>query len=200
MKKVMPIVHPLLLTAATVVTTYSLLQVAPAQAVNLIANGNFATGDFSSWTQPLNTDVSNVFVSNGDNGTKTAFLGPLTTEFLSQTLSTVAGTSYQITYDLLSTAGTNSFETRVNNTVLFAPTNIAVTDPFFNSYSFSYIGTGSDKLEFRFKHDSYFQLDNVVFDGRKSTSVPEPLTILGTIFGGSAALKLRSKLKFSRKV
>jgi hypothetical protein len=209
MHRIDRVLHLSVLTA-TAIGTYSLLPAAPAQAVNLIQNGNFEAngGSFANWTlsAPTNPDI---YVGDGDNGTKTAVLGPATTEALSQTVTTVANTPYQIKFDLLSDGidgiVTNSFEARVNNAVLFPSAFIPSTKPTsptspypssFRPFSFSYTGTGSDKLEFRFKNDSFFQLDNVVFDGQvaAATRVPEPLTILGTIVGGSAALKLRKKL------
>jgi hypothetical protein len=193
MKKIAPFLPILSLSITTV--AMMTLSATSAQAVNLFTNGNFETGNFSSWALSTNNDV---FVSDGDNGTKTAFLGTISIESLSQTLVTVAGTSYQIKYDLLSGGGTpNSFEARVNNTVLFSQANIAATAPFFTPYSFTYTGTGADKLEFRFSDaGTYFQLDNVQFNGlAAATAVPEPMMTIGTLIGGSVVLRLRKKLR-----
>lgn len=203
MNRIDRVLHLSVLTA-TVIGTCALLPAAPAQAVNLIQNSNFEAGggSFANWIQSNPADP-NVFVLDGTNGTKTAYLGSIAIESLSQTLTTVAGTPYQIGFDLLSDGSINSFEARVNNTILFAPAFVASTiptspaSPFQSSYrpfSFNFTGTGNDKLEFRFRNDSFFELDNVVFDGQVSTPVPEPLTILGTLVGGSAVLKLRKKL------
>ncbi|WP_310429782.1 hypothetical protein [Chamaesiphon sp. VAR_48_metabat_135_sub] len=42
-------------------------------------------------------------------------------------------------------------------------------------------------------------LDNVVVDVAASTSVPETFTIIGTLVGGTAAMRMRKKLKSSSK-
>lgn len=45
-----------------------------------------------------------------------------------------------------------------------------------------------------------FQLDNVrIVSGSVPTAVPEPFTIIGTLIGGTAALRMRKKLKSTGK-
>ncbi len=193
MKKIAPFLPTIALSTATIAVMT--LVATSAQAINLVTNGNFETGNISGWMLSTN---DNIFVSDGDNGTKTAFLGTTSIESLSQTLATFAGTIYQIKYDLLSGGGIpNSFEARVNNTILFGQANIAATTTFFTPYSFTYTGTGTDKLEFRFLDaGTYFQLDNVQFNGlAAATAVPEPMMTIGTLIGGSVVLRLRKKLR-----
>ncbi len=42
-------------------------------------------------------------------------------------------------------------------------------------------------------------LDNVVLSGNLATAIPEPFTMIGTLIGGTAALRLRKKLQAQSK-
>ena len=60
------------------------------------------------------------------------------------------------------------------------------------------VSTGFDNTEFGAFTTTIDGAGNVNPTG--STSVPEPFTIVGTLVGGTAALRMRKKLKFDNKV
>jgi hypothetical protein len=194
MNKFSHVLQPLALTATTVVaSSFAILQSAPAQAANLVSNGDFETGDFTGWT----VNANSTGVGSGANGTNTAFLGNVGgLGSLSQILTTVVGETYTLSYDFLSDGGTpNQFQVQVNGTILFDQTNIPAQA--FTPYSFNFVGTGVDTIQFNERNDpSFLQLDNVVVD---VAAVPEPFTIVGSLVGGTAALRMRKKLKSSNK-
>jgi hypothetical protein len=195
MNKLSNVLQPLVLTATTVlVSSFAILQSAPALAANLVINGDFETGDLTGWTANGNFLGVN---DPGDNGTKTAYMGTTgSLGSLSQILTTVVGETYTLSYDFFSDGGIpNQFQVQVNSTILFDQTNIPAQA--FTPYSFNFVGTGSDTIQFNERNDpSYLQLDNVVVD---VAAVPEPFTIVGSLVGGTAALRMRKKLKSSNK-
>ena len=88
-----------------------------------------------------------------------------------------------------STAGvlTNIFQA-ASNTTDYQTLNFDLT-PFAGS---------TIRLAFReVDNQGFFNtgIDNVIINSTASTAVPEPFTIIGTIIGGTAALRLKKKLK-----
>ncbi len=186
-----------LATASILVASFALLQSTPAQAANLITNGNFETGNFTGWTNNI----------PGLEGVGTADVGGNTTNIayfaafrqlgaISQTITTIAGQNYSLSYDFFSDGGTpNQFQVQVNGSTLFDRVNIPLSSAF-TPYSFNFVGTGSDTIQFAgLNYPSAVYLDNVVVDLAASTAVPEPFTIIGTVVGGTAAIRMRKKLK-----
>ena len=195
MKKFFNVLQPLALVT-TVTTGFSLLQSLPAQAVNLITNGDFETGNFTGWINDGNQSVGTNNPAPSNNGTNVAYFGKVgSLGFISQTVSTSLGQNYTLSYDFFSDGSTpNQFQVQVNGTTLFDQLNMPAA-PFTN-YSFNFTGTGSDKIQFGGRNDpTYQQLDNVIVDVAASTAVPEPFTIVGTLIGGTAAFRMRKKLK-----
>jgi Carbohydrate binding domain len=195
MNKFSHVLQPLALTATTVVaSSLALLQSVPAQAANLVTNGDFETGNLTGWT----ANGSFLGVDNpGTNGTKTAYMGTTgSLGSLSQILTTVVGETYTLSYDFFSEGSTpNQFQVQVNGSILFD--QIDIPAQAFTPYSFNFVGTGSDTIQFNERNDpSFLQLDNVVVD---VVAVPEPFTIVGSLIGGTAALRMRKKLKSSNK-
>lgn len=90
---------------------------AGAARADLVTNGNFETGDFSGWTQFGSTALNGVACLGSASptvaaGNCSAFFGPVAaTGGISQTLATVAGASYDITFFFLPDGGSpSSFE------------------------------------------------------------------------------------------
>src|ERR1700730_10015968 len=68
---------------------------------NIVTNGGFETGDFTGWTQSGNTGFTGVDTDSAHSGNFGAFSGPTGSEgFLSQTLNTVAGMAYDLSFFL----------------------------------------------------------------------------------------------------
>ncbi len=94
--------------------------------------------------------------------------------------------------------GLNGTGNQLNFATLFQnnPTNTINT---FNTFSLNFGGIAKSV---------FFDVtsNNVAFDNinltlaNTSTAVPEPFTIIGTIIGGTAAFRMKKKLKFTNKV
>lgn len=197
--------------AAIALTGAALTVAAPANAAELVSNGGFETGDFSSWTQFDNTTFTGVAgpVSGTapHSGAFQAFFGAVgSTGGITQTLNTVAGTTYSISVwaanlsDGTPNFGSISFDGNVLGSLTNAP------DFGYTNYTFSAVASSAQTaLTFTFRHDpSYYLLDDVSVSGLAG-GVPEPTTwafmILG--FGGvGVALRRRNavqaKLAFAR--
>ncbi|PSB21285.1 PTPA-CTERM sorting domain-containing protein [Phormidesmis priestleyi ULC007] len=176
-------------------TCLSLGAMNPAQALNLVSNGGFETGDFSGWTQSGNTGFTGVDSASANSGNFGAFFGPIGTPgFLSQTLATVAGQTYNLSYFLKSDGGKpNSFAVSAGSEVLSTFTNLAF--PFTSSpaeNTFSFIAQApSTVLKFAFQQDpAYLRLDDVSVTST-STAIPTPALLPGLIGLGFGVLRKR---------
>jgi hypothetical protein len=158
--------------------------VAPCGA-QLVTNGGFEDGNFSGWTQTGNTGFTSVsnaaaYVHSGSYG---AQLGPVGSDgFLSQSLVTVPGVTYNVTFWLKNVSGTpNDFSAMWGSDILLSLTDIAASASF-TEYSFNPVATASTTiLEFGFRNDpGYLALDDVSVTGPVPT-VPEPMSLF--LFG-----------------
>jgi hypothetical protein len=154
-----------------------------ARADNLVANPGFETGDFTNWALSGTNvpDDSGIYYGvdglNPHSGALEAYFGSLGGVLeLTQTLSTVPGVSYTITFWLAHSPETpfpygNSFEALFGGSTLLSQTS--VPDIGYTQYSFSRLATEtSTELIFAFQDDtSYFSLDDVSV---ASNAVPEP--------------------------
>jgi MYXO-CTERM domain-containing protein len=154
-----------------------------AMAQNLVTNGSFETGDFSGWQWTGNTGSTDVNpgsagpgYGNTTDGNYSAYLGPVGSDgLLTQVLSTVAGTTYTVSWDLAGSTyanAPNDFSATFNGEVLFAYANqLAPNTPNFVHYSYTALATGNaTTLQFAFRQDpSFVDLDNVAV-----RAVPEP--------------------------
>lgn len=161
-----------------------------AQALNIVNNGSFETGDFSGWTQMGNTGFNGVSCPGGaPQGSCYGFFGPVGSDGgISQSLSTVAGNKYVITFSLSTDGGTPSdFSATFGGTTLTSLINPAASA--FHTLTFVVNATGANTLlSFNFRNDPGFtNLDAV------SVSVPEPasLALLGIALGGLAFSRRR---------
>lgn len=178
---------------------------------NIVNNGGFETGDFTGWTQSGNTDFTGVDMGAENSGSYGAFFGPVgTLGYLAQTLNTVAGMSYDLSFFLSNTGGggesispirpgggpvTQEFQVFWNGALIFSiPPN---ADP--STYTqFNLTGlmatAGTTELRFGFRNDPGFWLLDDVVAGLPS--VPEGLStiwLLLPVTGMFAFLQLRRK-------
>jgi hypothetical protein len=203
MKNKSNFVRAFILTATSAVTSIVLFSSAPAQAANLVRNGTFGsstTGDTSPWNGDGTTLQTNLGGLNGN----VRVINLEGSGSLQQTLSapTILSQNYQLSFDLLFFDLSNSFKATVGSDVVFNQTNLTPPGDLKTSIA-NFVGNGSNILRFDYTiAGGSFQLANVSLDLAPSagtTSVPEPLTIVGTLIGGTAALRLKQQLKSSKK-
>ena len=139
---------------------------APVQAsVPLVQNSGFETGSFSSWS--LSGNTVSTFVSAVSSyvhsGTYGAQLGPsVTLGYMSQTLATVPGQSYLLSFwlDNFASSG-NEFSVAWNGSTLYDQINLPVF--VWSNYVFAVTATNTSMvLRFGYRNDpSYFGLDDI---------------------------------------
>jgi hypothetical protein len=169
-------------TAVAAVVLATAISAGAAHA-ELVTNGGFETGDFTGWTQTGNTGATDV--SDGAvaaSGTFGAFFGPVGSPGgITQSLVTVSGAAYVVSYDLLIEGGTPSsaLVTFGGQTVLSLINPVAAP---FTHHSVVVSATGSlTNLAFSFQDDpDFFFLDNVSV---QAVEVPEPATWATVIVG-----------------
>ena len=174
----------------------------PVRADNIVANGGFETADLSNWT------VSGAHSSPGDEGIYYgvdgtdahtgrfgAYFGPVGGVLnLTQTLSTVPGTLYSVSFWLAQAPATvtpyiNSFTVLFGGTTLFSQTPVPAEA--YTQYSFTQLASSaSTTLAFSFRNDvGFFSLDDVAVTA--ASSVPEPASWLLCVAAASALLGVR---------
>jgi FecR-like protein len=132
---------------------------------SFLVNGGFETGDFSGWTRSGNPGFTSVTTSPSfvRSGTFAAFLGPIGSDgFLSQTLETVPGKPYIVSFSLRSDGGLpNDFNASWAGTSFFSQTNIPSGE--YLTYTFTEVAPGaSTVLQFGFRNDpGFLGLDDV---------------------------------------
>jgi hypothetical protein len=153
--------------------TAALLASAPLRAG--VINGGFETGDFTGWTQFGDTSFTGVDGFAPHSGNFAAFFGPIDTGGISQTLTTVAGTAYNIQFwmqnegDVNGDNSPNSFA--VNWDGGAAEITLINAGAFgYTLYAFNAIATSATTdLTFSFTHlPAFWDLDDV------TVTVPEP--------------------------
>jgi PEP-CTERM motif len=159
------------------ITGVALAIATPAAAQNIVTNGGFETGDFTGFTQFGNTGFAGVETGSASEGTQSAYFGPVgSVGGINQTLATIAGQSYQISFDLQNDGGTpSSFEALFGSNQLFSLTNSEAFGYTTFSTTLTAIGASTD-LSFSFRQDPrFFSLDNISVTA-VSGAVPEPAT------------------------
>ena len=172
-------------------------------SANLVVNGGFETGDFSGWTTiPASTgSLFGVWDISPHSGTYDANFGGITSgayDGISQTLSTVAGTSYNVSFWLMNdNTPPSSFQAYWGGNQILT---IDQANPFsYTQYTFTETATSnSTALLFQgYQVPGYFYLDDVSVTPTTS-AVPEPSTLAMAGVAGLAGLAyslLRRRLR-----
>jgi len=128
-----------------------------------IVNGGFETGSFSGWTWSGNTGFTGVTSTSRyvHSGTFGAQLGPIGSDgFLAQTLETIPGKAYIISFSLWVDPGApNDFNASWGGVPFFV--NMPAGE--WTSFTFTEVAMGqSTVLQFGFRHDpAYLGLDDI---------------------------------------
>jgi hypothetical protein len=165
-----------------------------------LVNGGFETGNFSGWSQSGNTAFTFVSSSNPKSGSFSAWLGPVgSLGFLSQTVATTAGASYNLSFALANTSSTaNEFQVMFGGSTVFDQVNLGSQG--YTNYQFTVTASSaSTVLQLGFHNDpGFFLLDNVSLTAGSVAGAPEPagLTLLALGFAalGGRAWRRRAAL------
>ena len=150
----------------------------PPRRSNLVANGNFATGNFTDWTlggNDSNASSPQLFIdTNAEGGSTYAVgMGSMGADgTLSQTIATTAGQTYTLSFWLQNEgSGGNDFAAIWKGQTLLSLTNAAKFG--YTEYTYTVTATGSTTtLEFSAANNpSQWDLDNISLT---ANSTPPP--------------------------
>lgn len=166
---------------------------------NQITNPGFETGTFSGWTQSGNLGFTGVGSAPVHSGAFAAFLGPIgSLGFLSQTIATTPGATYDLSFFLRSDGLTaNEFLVRWNGTSVFDQFNLPAFGYTGKTFS-GLVATGATTtLAFGFRNDpGFLHLDDISVNAASVPNpTPEPATLLllGTTAVGIGLVRRRQR-------
>ena len=176
--------------------------------VNLVANGNFATGDFTDWTlggNDSNTNSAQVYIDTNAEGGSTyaAGLGSMGADgTLSQTIATTAGQTYTLSFWLQNEAsGTNDFKAIWNGQTQLSLTNAAQFG--YTEYTYTVTATSSTTtLEFSAANGpSNWDLDNISLtaNGTSTTTPPAAPVISSGVANSNESVTLTGTAPAGRR-
>jgi hypothetical protein len=140
-----------------------------ARGEELLVNNDFATGDLTGWTVVGNTDYFSVtggVLAMGTVGSSSS---------ISQTVTTSANDTYELSFTLSNDGGTpNSFLASVDGQTLLSLTDASA----FSATQYSYnvvASSGSAVVTFSAQQDpAYYYLSNTSFSGQAPSVSPSP--------------------------
>jgi len=176
-------------------------------SANLVQNGNFATGDLTSWTQ-TNITADDLVAVTTTAGNPSTFAGQGAYELvlgtngvvgtISQAFATTAGQSLTVSFwlanDDINPNNTNVFQAVLNGQVeTLAGLNQNLASPY-TQYQFTTTATGaSTTLAFNFLNDpSIYHLDNVDVEATP-TPIPAAFWLLGSGLMGLVGVRRRKQ-------
>ena len=160
-----------------------------------MATGTALTNQYSS----LGVTFSGLFQRNGgtfpnmDTFTAANF-SPVTNPFL----ISFAQPQSRAAFSMATTQTTSTFEALSNNAVV--DTFSIATNPTSSNNFYGFTGVTFDAIRVTAAGGSAAFIDNIQFGTATAQSVPEPFSIIGTLVGGTAALRIRKKLADANKV
>jgi hypothetical protein len=167
----------------------AVLLAAGAAQANLVTNGGFETGDFSGWTVSSDPVFDGVDTGAPHDGSYAAFFGNPGTSTIKQTIATVAGSYYKVSFwlqlesDVTGVAAPNAFSYDFGS---YTGQGSLVNAAAFGYTEFDAIFTASGPttdLAFHFSDaPAFWDLDSV------SVTLPEPGSIALLAAAGLAGI------------
>lgn len=104
----------------------------------------------------------------------------------------------QAAFSLVTNIGTSTFQALLNNSVVDSFS--AATDVTSSNNFYGFTGVTFDAIRVTAPGNGAAIIDNIQLGTATAQSVPEPFSIIGTLVGGAAALRMRKKLANANKV
>ncbi len=199
---------------------FSIVSVNPAQAASLVNSTGISnpgtTITFSEVPLPTDTALTNQYSSLGVSFTGLFYNPeprifpninpPSAGNYISSANFSVnpfvinfAQTQSQAAFSMVTNQGTSTFEALLNGTVVESFSSATDYQNITNNfYGFTGITFDAIRVDATSAPGGFALIDNIQFSSA-ATAVPEPFTIIGTLVGGTAAMRMRKKLKSVNK-